>query len=156
MPTAPNRSCIGCTRACPPELMTDGRCPNCAKDRGKQTYQDRNITDPHHQRYQTVEWHRTSKMFKDQNPICLAIEENGQQCRRPAQLVHHRIAAKERPDLFLDPKNLCALCSAHHGHTPGDAAGARYAPAEFYLAYLPGINLAEPNYSIAPPTRGAE
>jgi 5-methylcytosine-specific restriction endonuclease McrA len=135
---------------CPRYAVKNGRCEEHAKERGKQVYQDRRNSDPDHERYQRPEWKKLSKNFKNQNPICLAIEANGQQCRYKSDVVHHRIAAKERPDLFLEPKNLAALCSAHHGHTPGDAPGARYAPAQYFVSYVTG-NLAEPSYSISAP-----
>jgi hypothetical protein len=149
MPFAPPRACL--EPRCPRYAIKRGRCDEHQKEHEKQLYQDRNVTDPFHAQYQTVQWHRLSKSFKAQNPLCLFIEENGVQCRYKSDLVHHRIAAKERPDLFLDPKNLAALCNHHHGHTSGDAAGVRYVPAVYINSLLPGQNLAEPNYSTAPP-----
>jgi hypothetical protein len=151
MPMAPDKACLGCGHGCPPGLMRNGRCPKCAGTKGKQDYENRNITDPFHKKYLSSTWQRLSKLFKAQNPICMFIEDDGQQCRYPAQVVHHRIAAKEREDLFFDPKNLAALCNHHHGHTAGDPAGVKYVPAVFVNSMLPGQNLAEPNYSIAPP-----
>jgi hypothetical protein len=152
MPTAPLKSCLGCGKACVP--VRNGRCADCAKTTGKQQYQDRNVTDPFHKQYMSSAWQRLSKSFRAQNPMCLFVEEDGQQCRYASDLVHHRIAAKDRPDLFFDPKNLAALCDHHHGHTAGDPAGAKYAPARYYVSYLPGQNLAEPSYSlVAPPAR---
>jgi len=149
MPTALPKACL--EPRCPNYAVKNGRCEAHAKEHGKQLYKDRNVTDLNHWRYQTPAWKRLTKAFRAQNPICLAIDHNGQQCTHAAQMVHHRIAVEVRPDLFLDPKNLAALCNHHHGHTVGDPEGARYAPAVFKSSMLPGINQAEPNYSIAPP-----
>jgi hypothetical protein len=151
MPTRPPKACQKCGGACPPERMKRGRCSNCAEDHGRSEYQNRTITDPFHAMYQRPEWKRLSKAFKRQNPMCLFLDAYGVNCRYPSTLVHHRIAAKERPDLFLDPKNLCALCDHHHGHTAGDPAGVRFATAVFKNSLLPGVNLAEPSYSASDP-----
>jgi hypothetical protein len=151
MPQRIDKACLKCGGACPPEQMKRGRCPKCAEQWGKDEYKNRGIYDPLHEMYQRPGWKRLSKAFKQQNPMCLFIEADGVQCRYPATLVHHRIAAKERPDLFLDPKNLCALCDHHHGHTAGDPAGVNFASAVFKNSLLPGVNLAEPNYSVSAP-----
>lgn len=151
MPTAPDKDCLQCHKATARSAMRNGRCPACAKATGQQNYQDRNVSDPFHKQYQTPAWRKLSDAFRRQNPICLFLEADGAQCRWPATLVHHRIAAKVRPDLFLDPKNLCALCDHHHGHTSGDPTGAKFVPAVYTLSMLPGQNLAEPSYSVAPP-----
>lgn len=149
MPTAPPKACL--EPHCPRYAVKNGRCEEHAKQHGQQQYQDRNVTDPFHAMYQTPHWKRLSKSFRAQNPMCLFLELDGKQCRYASDLVHHRIAAKDRPDLFLDPKNLAALCDHHHGHTAGDPAGVKYAPARYYVSYLPGQNLAEPSYSVVPP-----
>jgi hypothetical protein len=151
MPVAPLKDCAGCHKAVARDTMVNGRCPTCAAAQGKVEYRQRKETDPFHEKYQTPDWRRLSTGFRAQNPMCLVLDENGQQCRFPSEAVHHRIAAKDREDLFFDPKNLAAICDHHHGHTPGDPAGVKYAPARYFLSYLPGQNLAEPNYSIAPP-----
>jgi hypothetical protein len=103
MPTLPAKACQGCGLACPREQMKNGRCPVCAKAHGTQQYQDRGKTDPFHKKYLSSAWQRLSKSFKAQNAICMFVDHNGQQCRYPAEVVHHRIAAKEREDLFFDP-----------------------------------------------------
>ncbi len=76
-------------------------------------------------------WREVSLAFRRRNPICQAIE-NGEQCHKPAELVHHLASPAARPDLRIDWSNLVSLCAGHHTPHAGDPGRLKYAPTELF------------------------
>jgi 5-methylcytosine-specific restriction endonuclease McrA len=74
-------------------------------------------------RYVQGAWPKLSRVMRRLNPVCQRILNVGsyrnEQCHNAAALVHHLIAPQERPELFLQPTNLVALCFSCHPDTPG-------------------------------------
>ena len=86
--------------------------------------------------YGRIRWLRCRQVMLAQNPICQRIVKGGAQCTHAAVLVHHIWSPKVRPDLFIEPSNLVALCSTCHDNsegTPWWTAGKDYVPTEFKL-----------------------
>jgi hypothetical protein len=77
--------------------------------------------------YKTGAWRRFAMWIRSMNPMCQRLT-HGVQCMKPGALVHHLISPRTRPDLLLDPKNVCTLCRAHHPDfdTPGWKVGVDY------------------------------
>ncbi len=69
--------------------------------------------------YELASWGRFKIHVLNRNPICQRIIR-GEQCHAPAKVVHHLISPRQRPDLFLDAKNVVCLCPNCH---PGGEAG---------------------------------
>jgi len=70
---------------------------------------DAHSRDPWHRWYSMALWRRLRMWFLRQHPIC---EAPG--CTTPANEVDHRIPHKGVWAMFVDPKNLQALCKHHH------------------------------------------
>jgi hypothetical protein len=79
----------------------------------------RRANDPVRKMYDKAYWRRFERFVLARNQICQKIE-NGVQCICGASIVHHLISPRARPDLFLDVRNVVALCERHH---PGGEAG---------------------------------
>lgn len=62
--------------------------------------------------YSSARWKVLRKYKLQLNPLCEMCAEQGQVV--PAQVVHHKVEAKDRPDLFYDLDNLQSLCDACH------------------------------------------
>jgi hypothetical protein len=70
---------------------------------------------------------RTSKNVRAYNPICQRLHEDGKQCEKPSNIVHHLIDPKDAPEKAHDWSILVATCTAHHaGGQRGETQGARY------------------------------
>ena len=63
-------------------------------------------------------WRKLSIEFRAQHPLCECDEHQGKDVRALTQVVDHRIAIAERPDLRLDWSNLRAMTKVcHDKHT---------------------------------------
>lgn len=85
-------------------------------------------------------WIRLSKIMRGKNPLCQRIIRDtltGQmhQCHNPSTLVHHLQSPRHRPDLFLEPKNLCCLCDSCH--VPDDGTPTWRENVEFVPTEVP-------------------
>jgi 5-methylcytosine-specific restriction protein A len=57
-------------------------------------------------------WRCFRKAFLADNPLCADCLADGRVTA--ATELHHRIKARLRPDLRLDPNNILQLCDTHH------------------------------------------
>ena len=89
-----------------------------AAERRKENDRFRKKEDPINALYRNGNWPKCAGLHKNRNPICQRIR-NGRQCTNPAWLVHHLISPRQRPDLFLDFKNLVSLCEHCHPTSEG-------------------------------------
>lgn len=113
MALAPGRACRypGCT-----EIIRHGSYCDKHKTRGRKPY-DR-ATDERRgsarQRLYNTEWDKFRHWFMNQpgNQICHRCLEQGQITK--AELVHHKLPVRERPDLRLVPDNCVPLCGKCH------------------------------------------
>ena len=91
----------------------------------------RSKNDPIRRWYDTARWARFTVYMLDRNPMCQRIFK-GEQCRNGATTVHHLLSPRQRPDLFLEPKNVVCLCAhCHPGGTEGTpewVSGVDYVP----------------------------
>lgn len=88
--------------------------------------------------YQRARWKKTRWLFLSNNPVCQRIHR-AEQCQNPSTLVHHLLSPRNRPDLFTEPTNLCALCAHCHPDsegTPEWVEGKDYVKTEFRI--VPG------------------
>ena len=96
------------------------RCPKAddgkAQER-RETNSFRKRNDPINRLYWLASWKRFCRIVFNRNQICQRIIK-GEQCREAATVVHHLISPRQRPDLFLDPTNVLALCE--HCHPGGE------------------------------------
>jgi 5-methylcytosine-specific restriction enzyme A len=129
MPTAPQKACSGCGKACDRETMRDGRCIDCAKpiDAAYEKYRN---SDPIRKIYNSSRWQKFRRYMLGCNPICQRIVTNvltfqQEQCPAPAVEVHHLVSPRTRIDLFTTPSNVVCLCKHCHGKTPGEPDGKR-------------------------------
>lgn len=99
------------------------RCPIAgAEDANKRRLENnrfRKTNDPINRLYWLSAWKRFCRMVLNRNPICQRIIK-GEQCREAARVIHHLISPRHRPDLFLEPTNVLALCFNCH---PGGEEG---------------------------------
>jgi len=98
----------------------------------RKEYDKRRKEDPVARLYAMAAWQRFRQFFFNRNPICQRIGADGKQCREVATLIHHLLSPRKRPDLFLDPKNVVALCAHCHPPdegTPDWVAGRDYVPS---------------------------
>jgi 5-methylcytosine-specific restriction enzyme A len=68
-----------------------------------------------------------------QNPFCQKLTE-GKRCHNLAKVLHHLISPRTRPDLFLSPSNVAAVCVEHHPvntDTPDWVAGIDFVPTQY-------------------------
>lgn len=85
--------------------------------------------------YHTVRWFKTRHLMLSNNPVCQRLH-NGVQCRNGATLVHHLLSPRQRPDLFVVPDNLVALCVNCHPSdegTPHWREGVDFVPTKFVV-----------------------
>jgi 5-methylcytosine-specific restriction enzyme A len=64
-----------------------------------------------HERYGS-QWHGLSQRYRLKHPLCEQCEKEGM--TTPATEVHHKIKAKDRPDLILTWTNLMSVCRSCH------------------------------------------
>lgn len=76
-------------------------------------------SDPTDRFYKTARWYKFRRMILEQNWRCQRIV-GIEQCPDAANVVHHLISPRGRPDLMFDPNNVAALCAGCH---PGGVAG---------------------------------
>jgi hypothetical protein len=63
--------------------------------------------------YQTRAWRNLSALLRQKNPICQRLED-GVQCNRKSEVVHHLQSPDKNPSAALAWPNLVAVCTAHH------------------------------------------
>lgn len=96
-----------------------GFCAACAKEIPNQTTVRHEFR--RHPLYDTYQWkHKTKPTMMTYNPVCQFLIGVGQQCLRPAELVHHKVSPYQNISLAHDPHNLVCLCREHHPPTEGD------------------------------------
>ena len=119
MPHLAPHSCAtgGCRNAVP---AGQPHCDSCQARRPKETRY------PQDKRYNTAVWRQTSQNVRRYNPICQLLDDTGKQCTNKSDVVHHLRDPKDAPELFLDWKNLVAICTEHHGHMQGETFGRRF------------------------------
>lgn len=81
--------------------------------------------------YNREPWPTFRRWMLIQNPICQRIDRFGEQCKNPANIVHHLISPRQRIDLFVDPKNVACLCERCH---PPDEGTPHWRPGVDYVA----------------------
>jgi hypothetical protein len=144
MPQAPPRSCSKCGKACQPDAMRNGRCPECAKEVDA-AYDRTRKDDPIRQMYTLARfgWRKFRDHVVRCNPICQRNDIRNpltfvnEQCHNPSMMVHHLISPRVRKDLFTTPSNVVALCDGCHAKTEGEVDGKR--DPEKYVATLYGF-----------------
>lgn len=104
-----------------------------AAARRAETDRFRKKNDPERKRYQTAAWHRFRFHILNRNPICQKLI-HGRQCREPAMVVHHLLSPRQRPDLFLEPHNVLALCA--NCHPGGEEGTPLWKPGVDYVASI--------------------
>jgi hypothetical protein len=134
MMSAP-KACRECGR---PSLQGEGFCAD-HKTRNSFTAAraERYKHDAVSQRYNTTLWRRFRMILIRQNPICTRILKDGAQCTRPSKVGHHLWSPRKRPDLFVDPKNVIAICELCHGPEDGTEwyrEGIDYVANEFAIS----------------------
>ena len=119
------------------------RCPKAGDVKADETRWEndkfRKKNDPVNRLYGLASWFRFKLHVLNRNPLCQRILPGSRQCTYPATTVHHLISPRQRPDLFLDAKNVVCLCPNCH---PGGKEGTPlWQPGKDYVASV-----------IAPPT----
>lgn len=110
--------------------------PWCSKHAEAAAREDERIRDEVDKRYGRAPWPSFRKMMLAQNPLCQRIQKDGSQCHAPARICHHLISPRERPDLFVDPKNVVCLCENDHPPSEGTPLwreGKEYVATQFSL-----------------------
>jgi 5-methylcytosine-specific restriction enzyme A len=118
MPTRLHQKCreAGCRN------RTDARSGYCADHEHVNT--QREVRNAHRRddevsrMYSTARWRKFCLHVLNRNPLCQRLQA-GQPCRNAATLVHHLISPRVRPDLFLAPENVVALCAQCHPPSEG-------------------------------------
>ena len=87
--------------------------------------------DPVRKWYSTARWARFRDAILRFNPICSRLED-GKQCLEPAAVIHHLASPRVRPDLFVTPDNVRAVCAGHHHGAEGEPGG----PADWDKLYV--------------------
>lgn len=72
---------------------------------------DAKVKRDHQQFYHTKGWTRTSKVYRQQHPICVHCKAEG--IIRPADVVDHIVPIQDGGEMF-DWDNLQSLCHSHH------------------------------------------
>jgi len=93
-------------------------CESCAKLPQAETKQGKREHDSVDLEYGRVRWLNFRSFILHRRPLCQKINK-GIRCTRPARIVHHLISPRTRPDLFVDEKNVIALCELDHPPTEG-------------------------------------
>jgi hypothetical protein len=94
--------------------------------------------DPVTRLYGQNRWLDFRRMMLSENYMCQRINA-GVQCQRLATLAHHLISPRQRPDLFVDPLNVVALCAGCHPTSEGTPlwrCGVEYVKTVFRLPNL--------------------
>lgn len=145
MPTAPNRACSSCGKACPPSELRNGRCGECAKpvDAAADRYR---ANDPVRQLYLKPQfgWRKFRNHIIACNPICQRLYTNPitfaqEQCTAPATEVHHLLSPRTHRDLFRVAANVVALCRHHHDKAAGEPEGSGQRDPEKYVSTRAGF-----------------
>ena len=63
-------------------------------------------------RYGGHRWTQLSKRYRRKNPLCERCLDQGK--TTPAIDVHHKLKAKDRPDLLYEWSNLMSVCRSCH------------------------------------------
>jgi hypothetical protein len=106
---------------------------NTALDRRKQHDAERR-NDPVSKMYHTPEWPAFRIFIFNRNQICQRIGSDGMQCRFPSTILHHLISPRVKPELFLDPHNVVALCE--HCHPPDEGTPDWIAGRDFVVSII--------------------
>lgn len=113
MPSKPPRLCT-CGRVIEPGT----RC-ECQKAKDRAASAKHDVTRPNATaRGYDSAWRKVRAEYLFAHPLCEHPE-----CKAPAEEVHHVISVRKRPDLRLDPRNLQALCKAHHSQVTARTQG---------------------------------
>jgi hypothetical protein len=70
------------------------------------------------------------------NVICQRLNR-GVRCRNLSKIVHHLIGPRQRPDLFVDPKNVVCLC--RHCHPPDEGTPHWREGVDFVPTVCPSV-----------------
>lgn len=142
MAPKPPTACRRCFAAVEHGTGERGYCAACAKEIPNQAAVRHEFR--RHPVYDTYRWKHTTRptMFA-YNPQCQFLIGIGQQCSRPAELVHHIVSPHVNAALAHNPKNLVCLCREHHPITEGDdpANPRPYVATRF--PSLPGLQVSE-------------
>ena len=109
-----------------------------ALQRSREFNRERYDNDAVYRMYTRAPWPNFRLIVLRQNPICARIIGD-RQCEHPSTLVHHLQSPRVRPDLFVDPKNVVALCE--HCHLPDEGTpwwveGKDYVKTVFRISIL--------------------
>jgi hypothetical protein len=91
--------------------------------------------------YRRTMWVRMRSAMLMRNPICTRLS-NGAQCQNHSVLVHHLTSPREKPELFVEPRNLVCLCQQCHCNdegTPWWKPGVDYIENVFQFATFGGV-----------------
>ena len=102
LPNKPKRLCARCG------AIVQGQCP-CSKQRAKQADIARAHTNCR-DLYNTTRWKAYSVAFRHANPLCVDCEARG--LLVGADVVGHVKPASHFPELFFEPSNHRAICTA--------------------------------------------
>ena len=130
MPTQPPTAC----RRCGKVAESGSICKACkpAQQESIRARERWHNDDPISRLYHNPRWIKLSKLLRDLNPICLHII-NGQQCRYPSKLVHHKVSPRTDKSLFYTVSNLVPICRGCHTDDPGEMRGYLYAPTKWLM-----------------------
>jgi hypothetical protein len=107
-------------------------------------------SDPIWKLYKHARWpHFVTQLKSNGNIFCQRIVDDTR-CRAVATLTHHLISPRQKPDLFVDYRNVVRVCHLHHPPSAGDDPKNEYVPT---LMGAPGAGLAVPAYYPQPSER---
>jgi len=69
--------------------------------------------------YDRMFWRKCRASHLACNPQCQRLVK-GEQCTRPATIVHHIVSPYVNRSLFTDWQNLLAVCAEHHSNAAGE------------------------------------
>lgn len=74
--------------------------------------------------YHQVAWLRFRESFLGLNPICQAIDLEGEQCHSAAKICHHLVSPYVDPTKFFNWHFVVGVCDGHHPYGPGEPLNA--------------------------------
>jgi hypothetical protein len=86
-------------------------------------------SDAIERQYHLASWFRFRESFLSCNPVCQALDLNGEQCHSAATICHHLVSPYVDASKFFDWQYVVGVCDRHHPYGPGEPLDAcnRYA-----------------------------
>ncbi len=115
---------------------TRGRwCPEHEKqgrERNLHLNRQRHHDDPYMKLYDTKAWEAFRNRVLALNPLCQRLDQDGQQCRNAAVIVHHFVSPKQDLTRFTDQTNVAGVCRNCHPNTEGEPDASSTVLAKLY------------------------